>query len=848
MPDNSEAQILIDRVETTRCGHCGHVLTVADMEPFTGVECPGCGNLETVPARFNQFLLLNLINTGGMGAVYLAKDESLGRRVAIKVMLSSLGNNQEFVENFKREAQAAAQLNHPNVAQIYSFGQEKGQPYIVMEFVAGQRFDKIIARGKALDQAFVLKIGMDIAEGLKAADGIGLVHGDVKPENILLDEKRNAKLVDFGIAGVAGQAAAEGVWGTPYYIAPEKIRQQKLDARSDIYSLGATLFHALAGIPPFEGETPVEVVRARLEQPAPPLSEVRPETNDILDATVARMLELEPARRYPTYASLISDMRKAFEAVKKKGGHGADEVGTGKKLILKKSTSRVSSGKRGHSSIVIRGHGGGARALREPSEAEHRADEARRRRNSAVALGVTALFVLLLGGGILGLYLIEKRRDEIEQRRRWYALKEKKTGVETIFGSIQRAATNGIELAEGIHSLVEQATNAVFLVLGTSIERDVAITPAPKEPQPKEPQPEEIAEKAAPAAVTKKSTQDSEDRAAPFGMPSRAEFTRQLEMRQGKSPAPPADDTAPAERSIAPMEPRETAKEEELVVLAHEILAEAATIQETVDGITSRVATARRIKKAALETSDVGNVSEKAGELTRQLTAIKLLVADIETSLETAKQSAADVETKKQEFEEEQAAIKEEQDRKRREEQKEAMIKAELERAGAVHDEILPLIGRFRYDEAEEALKYRQAEYQTDEGKKELKVLIDRLALLRDLQELVIERLNSRPFRAGWDNGRGAREDIVSAGKQGIKLKHRWIPWERIPPTRFLRIARHCLAGRDVPPNKKGRCYLGAAVFCHENDATEASIAYIEKAVEAAPYLREEADRLLPQE
>ncbi|OGV75617.1 MAG: hypothetical protein A2340_02250, partial [Lentisphaerae bacterium RIFOXYB12_FULL_60_10] len=243
--------VMTDRVTEIKCKQCGCEIDVADLDPFVMVECPDCGNIETVPSRLGPFLLLNLIGRGGMGGVYQAVDESLGRRVAIKVMLSSLGANKQFVDTFRREAQAVAKLNHPSIVQIYSFGQEKGQPYIVMELVSGQRFDKMVDSGESLDQSLVMQVGLDVAEGLAAADEIGLLHGDVKPENILLDEKMKAKLVDFGLATFAHQDEPDGIWGTPYYIAPEKVQRKKPDARSDIYSLGATLYHALAGRPPF---------------------------------------------------------------------------------------------------------------------------------------------------------------------------------------------------------------------------------------------------------------------------------------------------------------------------------------------------------------------------------------------------------------------------------------------------------------------------------------------------------------------------------------------------------------------------------------------------------------------
>ena len=339
--------IITDKVTELSCAQCGCKIDVSDVEPFVKIECPDCHNIETVPAKLGHFTLLRLIGTGGMGGVYYAKDESLGRFVAIKVMLESLGKDQEFIETFKREAQAVAKLNHPNIAQIYSFGTEKNQPYIVMELVSGQRFDKMITGGEALDQGLVMKIGLEIAEALSAADEIGLIHGDIKPENILLDDKWKAKLVDFGLARFAGQAADDGIWGTPYYIAPEKVRRQKVDARSDIYSLGATLYHALAGKPPFDGKTPVEVVKARLVHEPQPLRLLRKNINNEVENVVMRMLEGQPARRYPNYSSLISDLRNVVKALGADDKNYAVKAGrkTVKLLVSRKTGMPLMTGK-----------------------------------------------------------------------------------------------------------------------------------------------------------------------------------------------------------------------------------------------------------------------------------------------------------------------------------------------------------------------------------------------------------------------------------------------------------------------------------------------------------------------
>lgn len=313
MSDQEQIDILCNRVDMMACGKCGKHLDVSDLAPFSVISCPDCQTEQTVPAQLGQFLLVEQLGAGGMGAVYRAVDQALGRFVAIKVMKTTLGDDPALVESFLREARAAAALNHANIVQIYSCGQEKGQPYIVMELVGGGRLDQMMASGKPVDEVRLLEIALDVAEGLKAANGVGLVHGDIKPANILFDKSGTAKVVDFGLAQfVNRQQEQGGIWGTPYYISPERARGGKADHRSDIYSLGATIFHALSGVPPFDGKTAADVVVARLKAPPPRLRDLVPTLQPETAALVERMMAADPVLRYPTSASLLADMRHAL--------------------------------------------------------------------------------------------------------------------------------------------------------------------------------------------------------------------------------------------------------------------------------------------------------------------------------------------------------------------------------------------------------------------------------------------------------------------------------------------------------------------------------------------------------
>lgn len=325
----SATGIVAKPVANPVCPLCGAALP-AGAPPLGEVACPACGKAVMAPGALAQYRLVGLIGAGGMGAVYEAVDEGLQRRVAVKVILrEKAAEDPGFIERFRREAQSAAKLQHPNIVTVYAFGESEGQPFLVMELVRPDSLDRMMRRGP-VQPATALNVGMQIAQGLKAAAEQGMVHGDVKPENILINEAREAKLADFGIAALVGAHAADDneVWGTPYYIAPETLRKQKVDLRADIYSLGGTLYHAIAGVPPFEGADAVEVMKARLLGPAKPLGEVAPGCPEAVSKIVMRMLEAEPLRRYPNYDSLLSDMGRELRAAKSR-------TGAGKRIVIK---------------------------------------------------------------------------------------------------------------------------------------------------------------------------------------------------------------------------------------------------------------------------------------------------------------------------------------------------------------------------------------------------------------------------------------------------------------------------------------------------------------------------------
>lgn len=300
-----------DKVSELNCGRCGESIDPKGLPPLRPTPCPNCGAEVIVPAKFGTFLLTKGLGFGATGYVCQAFDDQLHRQVAVKILKAGEENKVVAAECTK-EARALAALNHPNIVQIYSIGEYRSQSYIVMELLRGGSGEQFINKDKALGETRVLDIGIQLAEGLSAAHGVGLVHMDVKPDNILFDDKQNAKLIDFGAAvGKMKDSDSDEFHGTPYYVAPEIVRGKTPDYRADIYSLGATLFHLLVHAPPFGGETTKEVLAKRLKRPAPDLrqvnDEIHPETADV----IGRMLLADPDERYGNYDELVQELKAA---------------------------------------------------------------------------------------------------------------------------------------------------------------------------------------------------------------------------------------------------------------------------------------------------------------------------------------------------------------------------------------------------------------------------------------------------------------------------------------------------------------------------------------------------------
>ena len=260
------------------------------------------------------FKILAKIGSGAMAVVYKARQESLDRTVAIKVLPRKLSYNKEFVERFYREGKAAAQLNHPNIVQAIDVGEASGFHYFVMEFVDGHTIYDELRAGKVFTEREALEIIIHMARALAHAHERGFIHRDVKPKNIMITEDGVAKLADMGLARAtadveAAHAEAGRAYGTPYYISPEQIRGAKdIDFRTDIYSLGATLYHMVTGRLPFQGDTPVEVMQKHLREPLIPPDHLNTTLSAGIGEVVEVMMAKDPHQRYASTADLLQDL------------------------------------------------------------------------------------------------------------------------------------------------------------------------------------------------------------------------------------------------------------------------------------------------------------------------------------------------------------------------------------------------------------------------------------------------------------------------------------------------------------------------------------------------------------
>lgn len=272
--------------------------------------------LETGRVLGHRYEIIQEIGSGGMANVYKAKDIKLGRLVAIKVLKQEMALDDTILGKFRKEALAAGSLNHPNIVAVYDLGHELGRDYIVMEYIDGITLKEYIQRRVQMSCEEVLKISIKIADALKAAHMNGIVHRDIKPQNIMVTPQGDVKVTDFGIAKAAtsNTVTARGeTLGSVHYLSPEQARGAEVDARSDLYSLGITIYEMATGCLPFNADTPVAVAMMQLHDPFPNPMERAPMLWDGLCDIIVKLTQKKPELRYQSADNLIVDMRRLYK-------------------------------------------------------------------------------------------------------------------------------------------------------------------------------------------------------------------------------------------------------------------------------------------------------------------------------------------------------------------------------------------------------------------------------------------------------------------------------------------------------------------------------------------------------
>jgi len=288
-----------------------------DRIPVASVPQPATGMDDTnrsIPApqrHIGPYAVFHEIARGGMGAIYYAEDAALRRRVAIKVMAKELAGDADAVGRFQREARASASIDHPNVARVYLVGlDDDGAPFLAMEFIEGLSLERLIRERIRMPWATICDLMIQTAEGLRAAYKQGIVHRDIKPANLMVSADWKVKIVDFGLAKALREESfktvAGMVMGTPRYMSPEQAQGREADWRSDVYSLGATFYHAATGRAPFDGDNPTQIMMKHITSPLVPMRSINPDVPMEFDDVVRKCMSKDPMERWPDYMDLIS--------------------------------------------------------------------------------------------------------------------------------------------------------------------------------------------------------------------------------------------------------------------------------------------------------------------------------------------------------------------------------------------------------------------------------------------------------------------------------------------------------------------------------------------------------------
>lgn len=321
MEENAENAPLL-----MHCPECGKALDVSGLAPYAKIECPHCAAVIRVRTTMGQYEITGPLGEGGMSQVFRALDRNLGREVALKILHQSLSRDESLIAMFEREAKLTAAIVHPNVVKVYTVGRDHGYLFIAMELLQAISLEQLIANKGALSEAEVLGIALDVSRGLRAAHEEQLIHRDIKPGNMLVTGEGTTKLVDFGLAlQQGGEDLSEDLWATPFYVPPEKLDGAPDTFLGDIYSLGATLYHALAGKPPFDANTSSMDELKAIKKNTVDLKSAAPGLSKPTIRLVEKMMAYRPEERVASYDELIAQI----EAVRRRQ-FGIEETGRGR--------------------------------------------------------------------------------------------------------------------------------------------------------------------------------------------------------------------------------------------------------------------------------------------------------------------------------------------------------------------------------------------------------------------------------------------------------------------------------------------------------------------------------------
>ena len=840
-----------------------------------------------------NFLLEREIGTGGMGGVYLGRDKLLDRPVAVKVLQKELGADEAFVEKFKKEAQSAARLVHPNIVQVYSYGICDSMPYMAMELAAGgSLFTMMGANPGKTDIQRVLKICQQIALALQCASDQGVVHGDVKPENILFDANGNAKLVDFGLAAM--QKDTSEIWGTPYYISPEKVRKEPIDFRSDMYSLGATLYHALTGAAPFEGEDSVAVVKKRFEGMPKKPSEIRPEITPAIDKLVMTMLAVDKDARYPSFEALLQAFndvltsgltqkmdRPSMSTPAKKAG-----APNGKRLTVRRPRVTATS------------------AAAKVSDAEPEQDE-----DEGGSLGMkVALFVIIgiltiggIGGGLIWfIYASAKADEEARQREITSKITQAREVISDyrqktlefsnqVSSFVDRSVAGCEKVTNELKELLPDFADELKPAISDDLRKAIALTntvetvEAPKaggEAKASEAKPVATADKPAPRKLTMR------DEAKKYGIepppedldpasPEGEEFMKKLtEARQKAAAEAAARKNATAGGSAAAASDQASADTKEKK--RPEVIKDIHQLWERVYGAqASRIRIGLMVTEIIAECDKAAKIQDGTEEAMRALGDLSLLVKDKYDTMKASKD--VDTVSKVNSFIEQKGKktventvrrLKIEEAERKREEEKRLRAEAERLRLEKLAAEKKALIeqetseiaqkfdliaaqGCFRqldWNSAYRQLKATSEYYKTAEGEIATKKQMQKVDQMKKVQDILIAKLKNYTFR----NQKMKNVRVINVDEKEIqfekpdkkKQKVLWSKFYKDYPGSFNELINHfILRGRQNSGLNLGEwkdAMTGAALtmrlVCSEvNGAEERAKKLAQEVVKQAP-------------